>query len=732
MCHLVLSVNQRPLDLIRAKEHLDVMRATWVFASLLFGAATFVHLNPSFSEEAIESFVDSALSQDQDEADLWSALPLQVKDTWPVIMVDFVDATAPSQFKERVDRLLASAEDYLDEASNGAIEVSFMLHPSVVRAPSSVSAYGQNSMGMRDVGAGDDRGPAELVEEVLGLIGSEVNWSGSDLDADGTVDRLLIVHASKGEESSGRSSDIWSHYGPLESPYSLPDDMSIDSYVLASGGLTGLENLGTMVHEMLHMAGAIDLYDVHGMHDGSDWSGVGVFDIMASGNWNDRGRTPSLPTSATLSLVGQERYWRLDPLAPANSQVLISPWSEGGDAIQIRLSDREYVHLEHRSQTGFDSALPGSGLLVLQRDDLIIGLEDNGGNLDPDYSFLRVVEADGDRGLERGVDEGKVSDLFTEGDVFGAEGISIHDRRGFLVPWVIEVLSSNSTGTLIHINTSLSSPVVLDGSTTPIGLIPGESVGIDVLQNNACSTDSDLSVNIQTNGVSNEFSTVTTSTGWRLLMPTDDLISAGTSVETHLEIRCQNYPSRRASLDLVGLSWRPLPVTESIVFHAVSTVPSSSTITVPGDGVGSQLYHIQVLGALARVTDPNDSLIIESSSNESGDIVLEIVPDGLLTPNMIADGTLLLEHGGARYEISVRLETERPVESVSSTFGLPETNAGRLSLMLLLMGFWVLLAGMRPRTNEETDAGMMTDTFEGIDESVQTQFHSGEDYAGHA
>ena len=112
--------------------------------------------------------------------------------------------------------------------------------------------------------------------------------------------------------------------------------------------------------------------------------------------------------------------------------------------------------------------------------------------------------------------------------------------------------------------------------------------------------------------------------------------------------------------------------------------------------------------------------------------MLEIVPDGLLTPNMIADGTLLLEHGGARYEISVRLETERPVESVSSTFGLPETNAGRLSLMLLLMGFWVLLAGMRPRTNEEADAGMITDTFEGIDESVQTQFHSGEDYAGHA
>ena len=155
---------------------------------------------------------------------------------------------------------------------------------------------------MRDVGVGEGRGPAELVKEVIGLVGPEINWSASDLDDDGTVDRLLFIHASKGEESSGRSTDIWSHYGPLEAPYSLSGDMTVDSYVLASGGLTGLESLGTMVHEMLHMTGAIDLYDVHGMHDGSDWSGVGIFDIMASGNWNDRGRHKRFGYSLPLRL----------------------------------------------------------------------------------------------------------------------------------------------------------------------------------------------------------------------------------------------------------------------------------------------------------------------------------------------------------------------------------------------------------------------------------------------
>jgi len=697
------------------------MRATWVFASLLFGAATFVHLNPSFSEDAIESFVDSALSQEEDDADLWSALPLQEKDMWPVIMVDFADSVAPSQFEERVGRLLDTAEEYLGQASNEAVEVSFMLHPTVIRAPSSVSAYGQNSMGMRDVGVGEGRGPAELVKEVIGLVGPEINWSASDLDDDGTVDRLLFIHASKGEESSGRSTDIWSHYGPLEAPYSLSGDMTVDSYVLASGGLTGLESLGTMVHEMLHMTGAIDLYDVHGMHDGSDWSGVGIFDIMASGNWNDRGRTPSLPTSATMALIGQERYWRFDPLVTNDEEVMIAPWSEGGDAVQIRLSDREYIHLEHRTQTGFDSALPGTGLLVLQRDDLIIGLEENGGNLDPEYSFLRVIEGDGDRSLERGIDEGGASDLFATGGMFGADGVPIHDRRGFLVPWVIEVVSSNASGTLIHINTSLTSPVVLDGATSPIGLIPGEFVNIDVLQNDACSEDSELWASIQTNGVSNEFFTESTSTGWRLSMPTGDLLSPGMTVETHLEVRCQDHPSRKASFDLVGLAWRPLPVTEPLVFQATSMVPSSSVIEVPGDGVGSQLYHVQVLGALARVTEPNDSFIIESASNGSGNIVLDIVPGGLLTSNMIADGTLLLEHDGARYEIPVRLETERPIESVSSSFGFPESNAGRLSVMLLLMGFWVLLAGMRPKTSEEPEGEVMMSSFEVMAESAQLQ-----------
>ena len=367
--------------------------------------------------------------------------------------------------------------------------------------------------------------------------------------------------------------------------------------------------------------------------------------------------------------------------------------------------------------------------MVLQRDDLIIGLEENGGNLDPDYSYLRVVEADGDRGLERGVDDGKATDLFVEGGVFGAAGILIHDRRGFLVPWVIEVLSSNTSGAWIHINTSLSSPIVLDGPNSPIGLIPGEFMNVDILRNEACAQDSDLQVNMQTNGVSNQFTSEATSTGWRLSLATGEFLSSGTSVVTHVEVQCQNYPPRQASIDLVGLAWRPLPVIEPIVFQANSTSPSSPVIEVPGDGIGSQLYHIQVLGALARVTAPTDSIIVEPSHNGSSKIVIDIVPSGLLTTNMIAEGTILLEHGGSRYQIPVLLETERPIDSVSSTFGLPESNAGRLSLMLVLMGVWILLAGMRPQNNKVVDGEMKSPTFDEADFSTQIPPSLSEDQA---
>ena len=75
-------------------------------------------------------------------------------------------------------------------------------------------------------------------------------------------------------------------------------------------------------------------------------------------------------------------------------------------------------------------------------------IEDNLVNSHPERAWLKVVEADGDQSMVQGSDEGKASDLFSDGDMFGAEGITIRNRDGILVDWIATVTVENGTPTI--------------------------------------------------------------------------------------------------------------------------------------------------------------------------------------------------------------------------------------------------------------------------------------------
>ena len=73
-----------------------------------------------------------------------------------------------------------------------------------------------------------------------------------DLDNDGNVDRLLILHTTNGQEDGGGSSDrIWSHFSELEEKQSVGNSLFVQHYALASLKSPS-KGLGTMIHEMLH------------------------------------------------------------------------------------------------------------------------------------------------------------------------------------------------------------------------------------------------------------------------------------------------------------------------------------------------------------------------------------------------------------------------------------------------------------------------------------------------
>ena len=198
-----------------------------------------------------------------------------------------------------------SAEEYLSLMTDGATELEVEVK-DVWKTSSPVKQWGEDVDGERDYGS-DGNGVESLVNSVVLDVLSEEDLSPWDLNDDGVIDRLLLIHSAPPQESTGNSNSFWSHFSLLDNPIEI-QDWRIEHYVVASIN----SGLGTIIHESLHSMGALDLYDVHDELPTSNWNGVGDWGIMASGNWNGNGVWPALPTSPSIELIGGERHQEIE------------------------------------------------------------------------------------------------------------------------------------------------------------------------------------------------------------------------------------------------------------------------------------------------------------------------------------------------------------------------------------------------------------------------------------
>ena len=298
------------------------------------------------------------------------------------------------------------ADDYIDQLTASNSDLEIVISDSIYTAPSTPSAWGTDHNGNRDV-ASDGSRPSDLASSVIRSIPDDINLNQFDLNNDGTLDRLLMLHTGRPQETSGRSSDIWSHFQFLTDPIQR-GNTTISHYTMASFQ----SGLGTIIHEMIHQMGGLDLYDVHDDYNSEEWNGVGDFDIMSSGNWNGNGRIPSLPMSVTMELIGLDRT--VNATLFPSSHVNLTPMSAGGNSLLFQISPTETVYFEYRGDIGFDRELPGHGLLVSIKDEYQKDMTGNEVNIDPSSPFLRILEADSNSNLVTGSDSGSQSDLLDE------------------------------------------------------------------------------------------------------------------------------------------------------------------------------------------------------------------------------------------------------------------------------------------------------------------------------
>jgi len=288
---------------------------------------------------------------------------------------------------------LGSVWDYFDEASYGLLNLDTTV--SVwVDLPHTMAYYGANISGY-------DVRPREMVEDAIAALDATgFDFSPFDVDEDGWIDAFAVIHQGRGEEAGGGADTIWSHKWALSSPVTV-DGINIQTYYTGPEKLySSISTIGVHCHEFGHVLGLPDLYDY-----GYDSKGVGDWGIMAGGSWNNLGRTPA----HFLGWCKAQLAWVVPTQLDADqSDITVSRLSDNQSVYRISdgMGSGEYLMVENRQLHGFDSFLPGAGILITHID------ENQPNNNDQTQYLVGIVQADGLWHLENNVNYGDTGDPY--------------------------------------------------------------------------------------------------------------------------------------------------------------------------------------------------------------------------------------------------------------------------------------------------------------------------------
>jgi len=329
------------------------------------------------------------------------------------ILVEFTDngSTVEPAF---YDSLIFGTEgntikDYYSEISFGQIDLVTVNLPSTTgwrTAPQTYAYYVNNNNGTGSY----PNNTQKLVEDLVDQVDPLVDFGEYDNDGNGSVDMLLVVHTGTGAEYSGGNDDIWSHMWSISPRYK--DGVYISAFTVqpeywaSPGDMT----IGVYSHELGHGFGLPDLYD-------TDYSstGIGKWGIMSYGSWLGPGGLGGCP--AHFCAWSKIQMGILTPVnISANTYSLaIANAEENPTAYRLwnaGAASDEYFLVENRQKIGYDSYLPGSGLLIWHIDDIKDGNDEEWypGLSAAQHYEVALEQADGIYEMEKDIDNGDAGD----------------------------------------------------------------------------------------------------------------------------------------------------------------------------------------------------------------------------------------------------------------------------------------------------------------------------------
>jgi M6 family metalloprotease-like protein len=287
-----------------------------------------------------------------------------INSTWKAIaiMLEFTNEIFDTATKSDFETLLNSTSGqsmrtYYQEVSYGQFDIEVdVVGPFT-------SAYTMEWYGEDGTGRDNANGPiSEMAKEAVQLADPTIDFSPYDVDGDGNIDALFIIHAGPGQEGGGGLDAIWSHMSFI--------NYLTDDGVRATRYSTEPEDgeVGVFAHEFGHILGLPDLYDTDDGGSGGESAGIGRWGVMAGGSWNGGGSSPAhfcawakirLGWAEPIIVTSDLSVSRIEIPPVWNNSVIYKIWAH--DPAE---DTTEYFLVENRQKSGYDTALPGDGILI--------------------------------------------------------------------------------------------------------------------------------------------------------------------------------------------------------------------------------------------------------------------------------------------------------------------------------------------------------------------------------
>lgn len=245
---------------------------------------------------------------------------------------------------------------------------------------------------------GNDEHPEMMVVEACRQLDPSVDFSQYDRDGDGYVDNVYVFYAGRGEASGGSPDTVWPHSWNLASAgitmFEL-DGVVVDRYACSNEWEgESPDGIGTFVHEFSHVMGLPDIYPT----SYTEAFSPGDFCVMDHGSYNNDGRTPPNYGIFERNALGWMKPKQLS--ADVVADITIEPISTMDGYVVLTNRSDEFYLIENRQLEGWDSYLPGHGMLVWHIDYNASLWDSNTLNNDKDHQCVDIVEADDVRSSE--------------------------------------------------------------------------------------------------------------------------------------------------------------------------------------------------------------------------------------------------------------------------------------------------------------------------------------------